>query len=70
MNYILLFVLFRILQSKNPKYPTGRHVVSYYGWKTHHVLDDKPQGILPTYLIPNSLDVPLSYYLGFLGMPG
>ncbi|XP_044745393.1 prostaglandin reductase 1-like [Coccinella septempunctata] len=60
----------KILESKNPKFPTGRHVVSYYGWKTHHVLNDTQEGILPKYLIPDDLDAPLSLFLGLLGMPG
>ncbi|KAL3288643.1 hypothetical protein HHI36_003076 [Cryptolaemus montrouzieri] len=61
----------RILESKNTKFPCGRHVFANYGWKTHCILDGSPDrfGNLPT-LIGEPINSPLSYYLGVLGMPG
>ncbi|XP_030285910.1 prostaglandin reductase 1-like [Sparus aurata] len=57
----------KVLQSKNPAFPVGSHVVSGAGWRTHTVSD----GADLTPIIPNwSKDVPLSLALGTIGMPG
>lgn len=65
----------KILESKNPDYPVGRHVVAYFGWRSHTISNGKPLslGIFSTpapILIPDVDDVSLSYFLGVLGMPG
>ncbi|KAK9886590.1 hypothetical protein WA026_017517 [Henosepilachna vigintioctopunctata] len=61
----------RIIDSKNPRYPVGKHVIGNYGWKTHHILDDSPSRLgFSTVIIPESVNQPLSYFLGILGMPG
>ncbi|KAK9886589.1 hypothetical protein WA026_017516 [Henosepilachna vigintioctopunctata] len=61
----------RVLISKNPCYPEGSYIVGYYGWKTHHVFDNSQSGLaIPTMIIPESLDMPKSFFLGVLGMPG
>ncbi|KAJ8925534.1 hypothetical protein NQ315_009373 [Exocentrus adspersus] len=61
----------KIIESKNPKYPVGQHVVGYFGWRTHTIsngtstiFDSKPS------LVPKFGDLPLSLALGVLGMPG
>ncbi|KAL1271580.1 hypothetical protein QQF64_030596 [Cirrhinus molitorella] len=57
----------KVIQSNNPSFPVGCHVVGRCGWRTHtmsdgsdliKVLDDWPQ------------DVSLSHALGAIGMPG
>ncbi|KAK9886582.1 hypothetical protein WA026_017511 [Henosepilachna vigintioctopunctata] len=65
----------RIIESKHPEFPVGKHVIAYYGWKTHHILDGtelKLSNLVtpPPMIIPDSLDVPLSYFLGVLGLTG
>ncbi|KAJ8922440.1 hypothetical protein NQ315_004387 [Exocentrus adspersus] len=55
----------RIVQSKNSKYPVGRHVVGYFGWRTHTVTTGEAYDIFPpAFLVPELEDVPLSYFLG------
>lgn len=66
----------KILESKNPKFPVGKRIVGYLGWRTHTVLNpdapaakeqiikDKP------YVIPDFGDLSPSLALGILGMPG
>ncbi|KAJ8922460.1 hypothetical protein NQ315_004407 [Exocentrus adspersus] len=61
----------KVLESKNPKFPIGRHVFGYFGWRTHTVVKDEPSGMFPPpVLVPEWKDVPLSYFLGVLGMTG
>ncbi|KAK9886583.1 hypothetical protein WA026_017512 [Henosepilachna vigintioctopunctata] len=61
----------RVIESKNPKYLVGNHVVVDYGWKTYHIHNGAPSmwGI-PPIIIDENLDVPLSYFLGVLGHTG
>ncbi|XP_020495978.1 prostaglandin reductase 1 [Labrus bergylta] len=57
----------KVIQSKNPAFPVGSHVVSRSGWRTHSVSDG-------TDLVPVMpewpQDVSLSLALGSIGMPG
>uniref|UniRef100_A0A3Q3JLZ2 Prostaglandin reductase 1 n=1 Tax=Monopterus albus TaxID=43700 RepID=A0A3Q3JLZ2_MONAL len=57
----------RVIQSKNPAFPVGSHVVARSGWRTHTVCDG-------TGLTPIMADWPqgvsLSLALGTIGMPG
>ncbi|KAM4565525.1 prostaglandin reductase 1-like [Fundulus diaphanus] len=57
----------KVIQSKNPAFPVGSHVVSGGGWRTHTVCDG-------TNLTPIMADWPpevsLSLALGTIGMPG
>ncbi|XP_045921744.1 prostaglandin reductase 1-like [Micropterus dolomieu] len=57
----------KVIQSNNPAFPVGNHVVGRCGWRTHTVCDG-------TDLIPIMADWPqdvsLSLALGALGMPG
>jgi prostaglandin reductase 1 len=56
----------KVVESKNPKYPVGKHVVGEFGWRTHTISDGK-DGIFP---VLNPEGLPLSLSLGVLGMPG
>uniref|UniRef100_UPI0037E702BB prostaglandin reductase 1-like n=1 Tax=Semicossyphus pulcher TaxID=241346 RepID=UPI0037E702BB len=57
----------KVIQSKNPAFPVGSHVVGRSGWRTHSVSDG-------TDLVPVMpewpQDVSLSMALGVIGMPG
>ncbi|KAG7270327.1 hypothetical protein CRUP_007028 [Coryphaenoides rupestris] len=57
----------KVVQSNNPAFPVGSHVVGRCGWRTHTVCDT-------TDLIPIMVDWPedvsLSLALGAIGMPG
>lgn len=62
-----------MLQSKNKDYQVGDHVVGYIGWANRAVLNpeltrgDMTKGDVEKI---RHCDVPLSYHLGVLGMPG
>ncbi|XP_006805598.1 prostaglandin reductase 1-like [Neolamprologus brichardi] len=57
----------RVIQSKNPAFPVGSHVVSNSGWRTHTLSDGT--GLTP--ILPEwPKDVSLSLALGAIGMPG
>ena len=71
LNFV--FVIFRIIESRHPDYPVGKHVVGFFGWRTHtiaNVTDTKLSGFLPFHIIPDIGELPLSLALGVLGMPG
>ncbi|XP_071453878.1 prostaglandin reductase 1-like [Hetaerina americana] len=62
-----------IIDSKNPEFKVGQHVVGHFGWQTISISDgnattltghDKP------YIIPDFEGLPISLALGVLGMPG
>lgn len=57
----------KVIQSKNPTFPVGLHVLTDAGWRTHTISDGTR--IVP--LISDwPKDVPLSLALGSIGMPG
>ncbi|KAL4006979.1 bromodomain-containing protein 7 [Sarotherodon galilaeus] len=57
----------KVIQSKNPAFPVGSHVVSNSGWRTHTLSDGT--GLTP--ILPEwPKDVSLSLALGAIGMPG
>ncbi|XP_071497119.1 prostaglandin reductase 1-like [Diadema antillarum] len=56
----------RVTKSRNDKFPVGTWVKGFLGWSTHTVNDGKRLNEMPT-LPPN---VPRSYALGTIGMPG
>ncbi|XP_049804088.1 prostaglandin reductase 1-like [Schistocerca nitens] len=62
----------RIVESRSPEYPVGRHVVASLGWRDKTVMTMAPtdDDILPPVLVPDYGDLPLSLALGVLGMPG
>ncbi|MEQ2183900.1 Prostaglandin reductase 1 [Goodea atripinnis] len=57
----------RVIQSKNPAFHVGSHVVSRCGWRTHAVSDGKDLTPIMSDWAP---DVSLSLALGTIGMPG
>lgn len=63
--------IFRIIESKNPKFPVEKYVVAHFGWRTHTISDGKriPGWTIPR-VLPDFGNLPLSLGLGVLGMPG
>ncbi|KAG0710747.1 Prostaglandin reductase 1 [Chionoecetes opilio] len=62
----------KVIESKNPKWPVGTHLVHCEGWRTHTRLTtqdfkDKPLFTSP---LPEMGDLPKSLGIGLLGMPG
>jgi NADPH-dependent curcumin reductase CurA len=56
-----------VVESRHSDYQPGDHVVGYGGWQQYAVVDARQRGLL------NKVDtrhVPLSAYLGAVGMPG
>ncbi|MBN3285988.1 PTGR1 reductase, partial [Polyodon spathula] len=57
----------RIVESKNPRFPVGCHVVASTGWRTHSISDGKDLQLL---LKDWPESIPKSLGLGTIGMPG
>jgi NADPH-dependent curcumin reductase CurA len=56
-----------VVESRSPKYQVGDKVIGMGGWQQYSVVNAEQRGVL------NKVDttrVPLSYYLGAVGMPG
>ena len=65
----------KIIESKNPKFPVGKRVRGYYGWRTHTIIDPDnwdTSGFLNEVpkVLPDFGDLSSSLALGVLGMPG
>ena len=56
-----------VVQSLNPKFAVGDQVVGMGGWQEYSVVDATQPGALRKV---DTTHVPLSYYLGAVGMPG
>ncbi len=56
-----------VVESKHPKYAVGDKVVGFGGWQQYSVVDASQPGALKKV---DTTHVPLSYYLGAVGMPG
>ena len=56
-----------VVESKHPKYQPGDQVVGMGGWQEYSVVDATQPGALRKV---DTTHVPLSYYLGAVGMPG
>ncbi len=56
-----------VVESKHPKFATGDKVVGMGGWQTYSVVDAGQPGALRKV---DTTHVPLSHYLGAVGMPG
>ena len=56
-----------VAESKNPKYAVGDQVVGMGGWQEYSVVDAEQPGALRKV---DTTHVPLSHYLGAVGMPG
>jgi NADPH-dependent curcumin reductase CurA len=56
-----------VVESKNPKFAVGDKVVGMGGWQEYSVVDATQPGALRKV---DTTHVPLSHYLGAVGMPG
>ena len=56
-----------VVESRNPKYAAGDKVVGMGGWQEYSVVDGNLPGALRKV---DTTHVPLSHYLGAVGMPG
>ena len=56
-----------VVESKHPKFKTGDQVVGMGGWQEYSVVDGNAPGMLRKV---DTTHVPLSFYLGAVGMPG
>jgi NADPH-dependent curcumin reductase CurA len=56
-----------IIESKHPKFAVGDKVVGFGGWQEYSVVDASQPGMLRKV---DTTHVPLSHYLGAVGMPG
>jgi len=56
-----------VVESRHPKYKAGDHVVGYGGWQEYSIVDGSQPGMLRKV---DTRQVPLSAYLGAVGMPG
>ena len=56
-----------VLQSSHPQFAVGDQVVGMGGWQEYSVVDGNTPGMLRKV---DTTHVPLSYYLGAVGMPG
>ncbi len=56
-----------VVASRNPAYAIGDHVVGFGGWQQYSVVDASTPGVLRKV---DTTQVPLSAYLGAVGMPG
>ncbi|XP_068164277.1 prostaglandin reductase 1-like [Antennarius striatus] len=57
----------KVIQSKNPAFPVGSHVVGRCGWTTHSISDGTDLTLI---MSDWPKDVSLSLALGAIGMPG
>ena len=56
-----------VVESRHPDYAVGDQVVGMGGWQEYSVVDARQPGVLRKV---DTCQVPLSYYLGAVGMPG
>ena len=56
-----------VAESRNPKFAVGDKVVGMGGWQEYRVVDGNAPGMLRKV---DTTHVPLSFYLGAVGMPG
>jgi len=56
-----------VVESRHPNYKPGDHVVGYGGWQEYSIVDGGQPGMLRKV---DTKQVPLSAYLGAVGMPG
>ncbi|MDH5708086.1 MAG: NADP-dependent oxidoreductase, partial [Hylemonella sp.] len=56
-----------VIESRNPKFAAGDQVVGMGGWQEYSVVDAAQLGMMRKV---DTTHVPLSHYLGAVGMPG
>lgn len=67
---------FRVIESKDTKFPVGSYVWSYFGWRDFVVFNNKNNNkiksaeYIPPYIIEPIENIPLSARLGILGLTG
>lgn len=64
---------FRVIESKNSKFPEGSKIFGQFGWRTHKVLNPvelQKKAFQDCYILPKCDGHPSSLGLGLLGMPG
>ncbi|GBP37191.1 Prostaglandin reductase 1 [Eumeta japonica] len=65
-----------VIESKNSEYPVGTRVVSHEGWRDYVILDPSSRervgipGLDTIYKLPDLQNLPISYGIGAVGMPG
>lgn len=66
------FFFFRVIDSKNSKFPKDAYVFGSFGWRTHTIFDpnSKEETLLKPYVLPSFGKLPVSLALGHLGMTG
>ena len=70
-NSCQTFFLFRIIETKNAKFPKGSTVFAQVGWRTKSIVDPaKLEKSNDFYVLPDFGKEPSSLALGVLGMPG
>lgn len=62
----------KVIESKNPEWPVGTHLVHYEGWRTHSLLTAQyiKENQLTIKPMPEMGNLPKSLGIGILGMPG
>lgn len=63
----------RIVESKNSSYPTGKHILAFFGWRDYTISDGKATpnvNFPPPQVLPEFEGLPMSLGLGVLGRPG
>lgn len=63
----------RVTDSKNPTFPKGSFIYGTLGWRTHTVFnpdDENDNFLMRPYVLQSFDDLPLSFGLGLLGVPG
>ncbi|KAK5647446.1 hypothetical protein RI129_002338 [Pyrocoelia pectoralis] len=58
----------KIIESKNEDFPVGKYIAANFDWQTHTI--SSTDGVGTPYLLPDLEELPLSYGLSVLGMPG
>lgn len=69
---VMGFQIAEIIESKNLKYPVGMKIIGLFGWRTYTIANGKGEwiGFPQCYPIPNIKNVPLSSFLGTIGITG
>ncbi|MPC30868.1 Prostaglandin reductase 1 [Portunus trituberculatus] len=62
----------KVIESKNPEWPVGTHLVHYEGWRTHSLLTAQyiKENQFTIKPMPEMGNLPKSLGIGILGMPG
>ncbi len=67
----MLYIIFRVIESKHTNHPVGQLVLLNCGWRTHTILDANAKPPPINKLTPElGGDLSPSLGLGIVGMPG